>query len=418
MKILLLSIGTRGDMEPFLAVGDLLLGEGHEVGIVMPEQFRGLAGEVGLQFFSLSEKFLELLETSAGRGIMGQRGGKLRRIGQLFSLARHSMQLQKTLLIQQEEAINAFEPDQIFYHPKCLFGRLWGMLHPGRAAVLSPIPNWLHPVRQYPHIAFPQSWGQQFNRWTYGFSNGMTALMAARMLKPFRANYPALTLSRSAILQHMKQEERVLYLVSEVLFSQPDYWPPQAKVVGYLERPKTGQWTPSGALLEFLESQREEPVLFVTFGSMVNADPVRTTEVIIAALQKLGVPAILNVAAGGLVRPDDSPPNTLWVDDIPYDWIFPRVFGVVHHGGSGTTHTTIKHGCASLVVPHIIDQFFWNQRCADLGVGPLGPPIKRLTEENLTALLGLLLGDSTFRAKAQLLGRQMKEEGFQREALL
>jgi sterol 3beta-glucosyltransferase len=418
MKILLLSIGTRGDMEPFLATGDWLLTQGHELGIVMPEQFRELAGEVGLEFFPLSRQFLELLETSAGRGIMGQRGGKLRRFGQLLSLARQSMQVQKTLLVQQKEAIDAFRPDQIFYHPKCLFGRLWGMLYPDRAAVLSPIPNWLHPVREYPHIAFPQQWGQKVNRWTYSFTNGMTALMGARMLKPFRQDYPAINLSRRAILQHMREQERVLYLVSQILFPQPDYWPKQARVVGYLERPKTNNWQPPEELLTFLADHHHEQVLFFTFGSMVNADPARTTEIILEVLQDVGVPAILNVAAGGLVLPTTPPDRTFWVEDIPYDWIFPKVYGVIHHGGSGTTHTTLKHGCASLIIPHIIDQFFWNQRCADIGVGPLGPPIKRLSKTNLTSLLGEMLRDTSYRERAELLGQKMKDEGFESEQLL
>lgn len=412
MKILLLSVGTRGDMEPFLAVGERMLGEGHQVTVVMPEQFRLLAEEVGVGFYPLSRQFLELLETSAGRGIMGQRGGKLRRAVQLFSLARKSLHLQKMLLDQQRDAIIAAEPDRIFYHPKCLFGRLWGMANPERAAVLSPIPNWLHPVREYPHIAFPQRWGQRFNGWTYRFTNGLTALVGARMLRRYRKDYPGLDISRRAILQHMREREKVFYLVSQVLFPQPNYWPPQARVAGYLERPKTNRWAPPEKLLRFLKLYAGQRILFITFGSMVNANPAKTTSLILAALRDLKIPAILNAAAGGLIRPPNPSPNTFWVDDIPYDWIFPRVHAVVHHGGSGTTHTTVKHGCASLIIPHIIDQFFWNQRCADLGVGPLGPPIKRLNTKNFGALIRKILSNPEYREKANTLATAMAKEVF------
>ncbi len=61
-----------------------------------------------------------------------------------------------------------------------------------------------------------------------------------------------------------------------------------------------------------------------------------------------------------------------FVSGIPYDWILPKVYGVIHHGGSGTTHMVLRNGCVSLIIPHIIDHYIRDARVAELGTGPRG----------------------------------------------
>ena len=80
MKYLLLSIGTRGDMEPFLALGELLAARGHEVVCVMPDQFAALVADTPLGFRPLDRGFLELIEGETGRAFMGQKGNFIHRL--------------------------------------------------------------------------------------------------------------------------------------------------------------------------------------------------------------------------------------------------------------------------------------------------------------------------------------------------
>jgi sterol 3beta-glucosyltransferase len=410
MKFLLLSIGTRGDMEPFLAIGDILLKAGHEAVCVMPAQFQELAEGAGFPFEPLDRRFLELIDGSAGRAIMGQQGSTLNRVVQLAKLAKQSLAIQKDIVKEQRSAVVRHQPDRILYHPKCVFARAWGIGNPGKAIGISPIPNWLHPVHEYPHIAFNTDFGRRGNLLTYSVVNYLTALISARYVKAFSADFPGDQLNRKSVSRYMREEERVLYLVSPTLFPRPDYWPDRAKVPGYFERPKTGDWSPPAGLPEFLARFKDEHITFITFGSMVNAAPQATTKAIIEVLRNHQIPAIINTSSGGLLHQEDVPSHIHFVNNIPYEWIFPQVHSVVHHGGSGTTHTAVKHGCASLIIPHIIDQFFWNKRLAALGAGPLGIKIKRLDESSFEPLVLDLRANIVYKERAIELGRQMNGE--------
>ena len=72
MKILMISVGTQGDMEPFLTIGEILQEKGHQVTYVFPEQFRDLALETGLGFTSLGSDYIEMLESDTGKNAMGE----------------------------------------------------------------------------------------------------------------------------------------------------------------------------------------------------------------------------------------------------------------------------------------------------------------------------------------------------------
>lgn len=410
MKFLLVSIGTRGDAEPFLAAGDLLQRAGHEVVIALPAQFRHLADDANLCFEPLDKRFLEILEGEVATDFMGQKGNLISRIVQLRKLSRASLGVQKDMIREQSQLFKKHLPDRVVYHPKCLLARSWGMANPGKAVGISPIPNWLHPLRKYAHIAINAQLGGWGNLQTYRLVNFATALMSARYSKPFQGDFPDTELSRSAIAAYMTREERMLYLISPTLYPRPASWPEQAKVMGYFERPKTNVWKPEAGMLEFLDRMEDEKVTFITFGSMVNANPKATTDTITSVLNKHQIPAIINTSSGGLLRLDAAPDHIHFVHNIPYEWIFPRVHSVIHHGGSGTTHTALKHGCASLIFPHIVDQFFWNRRVAELGAGPLGIKVKRLNESSFERLILDLRSHAPYKKKALELSRQMTGE--------
>ena len=103
------------------------------------------------------------------------------------------------------------------------------------------------------------------------------------------------------------------------------------------------------------------------------------------------------------------------MSQIPYDWIFPKMYAVIHHGGAGTTHLAIKYGCATMIIPHMINQFVWDKIISDLGVGPKGVKISRITNKNLELKVLELFNNRSFKEKSAKISNQMKKEDFKDE---
>ena len=91
------------------------------------------------------------------------------------------------------------------------------------------------------------------------------------------------------------------------------------------------------------------------------------------------------------------------------------MYAVIHHGGTGTTHLAIKYGCATMIIPHLFDQFIWDKIISDLGVGPKGIKINRINNKNLELKILELLNNRSFKEKSAKIGNQMKKEDFKDE---
>ena len=149
---------------------------------------------------------------------------------------------------------------------------------------------------------------------------------------------------------------------------------------------------------------------------MTNPEPEQKTAIILDILERNAIPALINTAAGGLQKPAGHSSKLIhFVAQIPYDWIFPKVYAVIHHGGSGTTHSALKNGCATMIIPHIIDQFFWNELIASKGVGPKGMPVKKFSRKLLEPRLLDLFTTKAYKQKAQEIEAEIEKENLDDE---
>lgn len=408
MKILLSSIGTRGDMEPFLAIAELLKSKGHDILCLFPEQFRCLADDSGLAFESLGVEFIQMLESDLGKFALGGGGSKLQKILAFIKLARIQQRNNKVMIERQRRVIEAFQPDRIVYNGKVMYPVIWEVFKPGTTFMISPVP-YLHYVKGHSHLAFNNNFGPLLNKLTFKLADwGLlkTIMTAIKWLN-------IKNISKSQINKVLK-EHKVIYTISPYLFPRPKEWSSNLKVLGYHERDKTINWQPSPELLEFIE--KHSKILFISFGSMTNPEPENKTETILNILNKHQIPAIINTAAGGLSEPELYNRELIhFVEDIPYDWIFPKVYAVMHHGGSGTTHMGLKNGCATMIIPHVIDQFVWNELVWKTGAGPLGIKIGNLSLENLEPKVLDLMKNEEYKASAYRLKSKMAEENLKNE---
>jgi len=152
------------------------------------------------------------------------------------------------------------------------------------------------------------------------------------------------------------------------------------------------------------------PPVYVGFGSMNQEQPERLADVVAAALERSDQRGILASGWGGL-KQRRLTENILQVDDIPHQWLFPRMAAIVHHGGAGTTAAALRSGIPSVVVPFGGDQHHWGRILIEKGVSPQMLPVDDLTEESLAHAISLAMSDR----RASSLGESiLKEDGVSR----
>lgn len=409
MKVILTSIGTRGDMEPFLAIGEILKERDHDILCMFPEQFRKLADDSGFPFASLGPEFIEMLNSPEGKTAMGGGGFGFKKLRAYLKLIKKQSPINRKMIQRQHEIIEKFKPDRIVHSGKVMYPVIWSLENKGKTTLISPVP-YMHYVKDHAHVAFNKNYGAFINKLTYKLANfGLvkTIIGSVKWLFPNRK-------IKQKQIQEALFTNNAIYTISPALFQRPDYWNDNIKVLGYHERNKTNNWQPSTELVDFIH--KHPKIILVTFGSMVNSNPVEKTRIILNILSTHKIPAIINTASGGLIEPNEYDRNLFhFVKAIPYDWVFPKMYAVIHHGGSGTTHTALKYGCASLIIPHIIDQFVWNKIIHRKGAGPLGKNVGRITTKNLEPKILDLMNNTTFKHKAEEIGREIQNESFRDE---
>ena len=172
-------------------------------------------------------------------------------------------------------------------------------------------------------------------------------------------------------------------------YSQPSYQPPTD-------------------LTDFLKAG--PPPIYIGFGSIVIDDPTNLTQILLQVISTLNIRALISKGWGELSS-QSTPDNVFFLDNVPHDWLFPRVQVVVHHGGAGTTAMGLKCGKPTVVVSFFGDQKFWGEMCARAGAGPNPIPFKELTVDNLVDGIKFALGDDAKRAAEELSLKISKEDG-------
>ena len=385
-----MTLGSRGDMEPYLALGEELRDAGCEVAFCMPEQFRRLAAEVSPHFFPMTHEYLDLIDSPDVKKITGQIGSGLSRIRTLFKLLRETKPIQEQLLRDQRDADLSFNPDKIIYHIKCAYPVMAAMRVKHNVELLIPMPCLLHPVHELPAIGMGQFNNKWWNKMSYRVTNSaMISQLVMGYGNKIMTEWDWAPLKRKEVRHFLLNNIPVEYAISKRLFPQPPYWPEHIKVTDFRERNKSKHWEPSEDLIRFIEKFPNP--LYVGFGSMINAQPKEIGKTLLQLSKKHNLPIFINSSWGGIEIESPLPENIFLVKDIPYDWLFSRVSAVVHHGGSGTTHSALRFDRPQLILPHIADQFLWNKLIHKAGIGPLGFPIKKFTansfEEKVLELL-------------------------------
>jgi UDP:flavonoid glycosyltransferase YjiC (YdhE family) len=403
MDVSIVAAGSRGDVQPYIALGVGLHEAGHKVRFLAPSDYQKLAVQHQLDFVDLGgnmQSVAQGLEGQLERGNMlkimiEMRGAAAQLIGEATARSVKASEGSDVILAglgALSIAVTTSEALDVPYVPAFLYP-----FTPTSefASVLSPIhgtrvPGWVN--RATFHVAQQMMW-QAFRS------------------ADNRARQERLGIERSAFWGPFSlfQESKlpVLYGYSRHVIPIPSDWDGSNIVTGYWFLEPAVGWQPSLGLRKFLESG--PPPVYIGFGSMVNQDPEETARMVIAALDRSGQRGIIGSGWSG-IQEEHLPDFVHVVGSVPHTWLFPRMAAVVHHGGVGTTAAGLRAGVPSIITPFFGDQPYWGHRIFELGVGPKPITKKQLDTDKLSSAIAIAISDKVIKEKAADLGYRIRNE--------
>ena len=400
MHITMIALGSTGDILPYIALGKGLKDAGHQVRFISFEGFDDRARKMDLDFLSIP---------GDPRALVSQGGTNIFTMAQSFgSLARDYVRaLSAPQLLDTDLIINQL--------PGGLFG--YDLAEKARVPMITAAVIPLAPTMEFPMMGFPTLPLPGYNRFSYTLAETAAWMMFRKVIQEWRTQ--ALNLTPISRIEYFRtggyRHPLNLYGFSPIVVERPGDWSEYICITGYWF-PEDPDWTPDPALEGFIENG--SPPIFIGLGSMPIKDPVKITQMILTALERTHQRAVLHMGWGGLGN-QDLPDSVYLIDYAPYDWLFPRMAMVIHHGGSGTTGFALRSGVPSCAIPLGFDQIYWGQRIAALGAGPEPLRIQKITSSRLEGLILAAINDSRMKENAVRVGQKIRaEKGIQQAVQL
>lgn len=394
MKIAILTMGTRGDIQPYAVLGQYLRERGHEVSFATARNFRDLVESYGLRFVPVEADMQAVLEGEEGKKMLKGNPFAIRR-----NLHTWVYPLVTSSLLQFYEL--AQQQDLVLYHVKTLADTFADQF-PQKMIRASVLPI-IEPTASFPNPAFSGIPIPSFlNRFSYKLSS-MSIRMLSKPVGDFRekAGLPR---------KYKSVEVRNIYGLSQAFLPVPKDYSTQSCFTGFWFK-RTGAVL-SAELENFLASG--DPPLLLTFGSM----PFKVNFDIQASLLRISEATGLRmivVRGWGFEQTErlEQSGRMIVVGSVPYEALFPRVKAIVHHGGVGTTAECLRAGKPFFICPvmyPIGDQLFWGNYARSRGVSIRPIPLKKLTDRSFTAGITELVTKNELYENAKRLGETIGGE--------
>ncbi|KAK5798840.1 hypothetical protein F5H01DRAFT_358424 [Linnemannia elongata] len=411
MHITCLTIGSRGDVQPYIALCKRLMQDGHSCRIATHAEYKDWIEGHGIEFGLVGGDPGELIELCVENGMFTVsffREGLKRFRGWLDELMETAwLACQGTdVLIESPSAMAGIHIAERLDIP---YFRAF------------PFP-WTR-TRAFPHpFAVPEhNLGRGYNYMTHVMIEQVFWKGISGQVNKWRKDM--LGLPPTSLEKMEAHRVPSLYSWSPNLVPAPMDWYSWVHVTGYwfLDNPDL-KWTPPDDLVAFLKADPKRKPVYIGFGSMVVPDPDGMTRTIIEAVVKSGVRAIISKGWSDRVTSQDDPasaakkttteeiviPSSVYMlKSVPHDWLFPQLSGCVHHGGAGTVAAGLRAGIPTVVKPFFGDQYFWGQRLEEVGVGVW---CHELTVKKLTSALVTITTDERMIKKAHAIGEKIRAE--------
>ena len=381
MKIAVTSIGSEGDVRPYVALTKGLAGAGHDACLVAAHRYEQRALDAGISFRASGQPWNENEYRQVMRGVLAERS--LLKQGRILMSAA-----QRELVTALPGVLAATgDADLIVHHAADVTGFAASLVHRKPRFTGTLITDFL-----------PGTVASTFMRFGARFMDGIFNPVLARAgLSPRRS--VALELNESPLLN--------LVAVSPLLVPPRTSWRGRWRLTGYwfLDEP---HFRPDPSLAAFM-AESPRPVI-IAFGSMPALRPIELTDAIVEGVTRAGARAVLQTGMALLGEKTVFPRHIHVARYVPYEWLLDRAAGIVHHGGAGTCAAALRAGIPQAIVWHLGDQKTWGRLMHRCGVAV--PPIfhRHFSADWLVSSLRRLESDEAMRAKSVALARRLNEE--------
>jgi sterol 3beta-glucosyltransferase len=402
MKITIAAIGSRGDIQPYIALGAGLQKAGYAVSLSAPAIFHDLITVYGLRHLPVSVNPQQIMEHPSMQAAA--------RSGNPFLLMRSMFREGLPLIRRYLEEVyaNCQDCDAVIL-TQIPFGA-YDAAEKRNIPILQAGLGPLFPTGSFPMI------GMNFPNLRIGFVNRLTyALLDQGFWQFFRPlqnawrkeklGLPPLPLGGPA--NTIRRRAPTILGFSPSVVPAPVDWPKTVYTTGYWFLNEPPGWKPPDGLTAYLDAG-PAPV-YIGFGSMPDAQARKTTRLVLDALRLSGQRGVIYKGASGLGE-EALGESVYPVESVPHSWLFPRMGAVVHHGGAGTTAAGLRAGVPSVITPFAADQFFWAERVVALGAGLKSISYHKLTAEKLAGMIRQAVTDPAMRCCAAALSRRIEAE--------
>ncbi|OQD93177.1 hypothetical protein PENSOL_c034G04596 [Penicillium solitum] len=414
LNVVIQVVGSRGDVQPFVALGNELKRHGHRVRLATHDMFESFVRDSGLEFYPIGGDPRELMAYMVKTpGLIPSmesfRAGEIRR---------------KRIMIR--EMLNGcwescIKPDLVTGHPfvaDAIIANPPSFAHVHCAQALS-IPVHLmftmpwSSTKSFPHPLAnfkADSPDQGFKNYaSYDLVNWLTWQGVGDVVNRWRKD---LDLDEVAMFEgpHLAEILKVpfTYCWSPALVPKPLDWPSYIDVCGFFFRDAPA-YDPPSDLQVFLSSG--PPPIYIGFGSIVLGDPFRINAAILDAVNAAGVRVIISKGWSNLGGNNSE--NVYFIGDCPHEWLFQHVAAVVHHGGAGTTACGLRNARPTIIVPFFGDQPFWGAMVAAAGAGPAPIPHQELNADILAEGIRYCFTKQAITAASEIAVKMASETGVQ-----
>ncbi|KAI1207504.1 glycosyltransferase family 1 protein [Annulohypoxylon truncatum] len=404
MSVTCLTIGSRGDVQPYIALCKGLMAEGHKVRIATHAEFKNWIEGHGIEFSPVSGDPSELMRICIQNGtftwaFLKEANSKFR--GWLDDLLASAYEACK-------------DSDLLIESPSAMAG-----IHIAEALGIPYFRAFTMPwtrTRAYPHaFVMPEhKMGGAYNYVTYVMFDNVFWKATAHQINRWRNNI--LNLPNTNLEKLQPNKVPFLYNFSPAVVAPPLDYSDWIRVTGYWFLDEGTEWTPPDDLMNFIQQARkdEKKLVYVGFGSIIVPDPAKMTQEVIDAVLKADVRCVLSKGWSDRIGNKDAatpeqefPPEIFQIKSAPHDWLFAQMDAAAHHGGSGTTGASLRAGIPTIIRPFFGDQFFFGSRVEDLGVGIC---LKKWGANSFARALWETTHSERMIVKARVLGETIRRE--------